>query len=433
MKSKKDQLESKPSNKLKLDSFTTCRKCVIDGCSASLDDSMIKCGICMRWAHSACANEYSHDEAWNCKSCRRIPDDMSMCLKNILSLTSVVSKLSDKLDMALSKVDSLQTVIRHQSNDIKALQVTNDGLAAQLLTTNAKCEELLKSNSSLSNKINEISGNKPLENNLLIGTSIIKHIKPTQKSSLSVECIPGARIENIKQSLETNNQKYDNTYLVVGSIDVSLPDATSEGVVDKFRELINQAFRVSSNVTISSILPRSDKPNLQKIIDECNKKLADICHNNTNCNFIDSDGTFKLANGSPNASLLSDGHHLSECGCRQLVKNLGLPAYVTPVKQKYSDVINGITYKTRSQQGRPVSRPSYRGDKVEHTRNIHSLNKIQQVSSHQASSTCWFCGERGHVASSCRHGDYIQCFECYGYGHKRNNCTYFKNDSNFSR
>ena len=46
MKSKKDQLESKPSNKLKLGSFTTCRKCVIDGCSASLDDSMIKCGIC---------------------------------------------------------------------------------------------------------------------------------------------------------------------------------------------------------------------------------------------------------------------------------------------------------------------------------------------------------------------------------------------------
>ena len=88
---------------------------------------------------------------------------MSMCLKNILSLTSVVSKLSDKLDMALSKADSLQTVVRHQSNDIKALQVTNDGLAAQLLTTNAKCEELLKSNSSLSNKINEISGNEPLE------------------------------------------------------------------------------------------------------------------------------------------------------------------------------------------------------------------------------------------------------------------------------
>ena len=113
---------------------------------------------------------------------------MSMCLKNILSLTSVVSKLSDKLDMALSKVDSLQTVVKHQSNDIKAIQVINDELAAQLLTTNAnqllttnaKCKELLKSNSSLSNKINEISGNKPLENNLLIGTSIIYHIQPTQ-------------------------------------------------------------------------------------------------------------------------------------------------------------------------------------------------------------------------------------------------------------
>ena len=73
MKSMMDQRESKSSNKLKLGSSTTCRKCIIDG-SASLDDCMIKCAICMQWAHSACANEYSHDEAWNCKPCRRIPD-----------------------------------------------------------------------------------------------------------------------------------------------------------------------------------------------------------------------------------------------------------------------------------------------------------------------------------------------------------------------
>ena len=31
---------------------------------------------------------------------------------------------------------------------------------------------------------------------------------------------------------------------------------------------------------------------------------------------------------------------------------------------------------------------------------------------------CYYCGEHGHTAAVCRHGDYIRCHQCSEYGHK---------------
>jgi predicted NAD-dependent protein-ADP-ribosyltransferase YbiA (DUF1768 family) len=41
------------------------------------------------------------------------------------------------------------------------------------------------------------------------------------------------------------------------------------------------------------------------------------------------------------------------------------------------------------------------------------------VQTHSGNDSCWYCGEDGHVTTSCRHGKPIQCTLCNEWGHKR--------------
>lgn len=133
----------------------------------------------------------------------------------------------------------------------------------------------------------------------------------------------GATIGDLHKEISSlhEGKTYDKVVIVGGSIDLESKD-DGEIVLD-FQALVASASLRSHNVTISSILPRTDKE-LKIKTKNVNEKLKEMCDNDGH-SFIDNDPSFFLMNGLPNeANLTNDGLHLTKPGVDSLMKSLGI-------------------------------------------------------------------------------------------------------------
>ena len=168
----------------------------------------------------------------------------------------------------------------------------------------------------------------PKNKSLIIGDSISRDIEPQDSTQLEVKSISGATMLMVKttlESLETDNKKFDNIYLIVGSNDCANAQKTSQSITASAKELFDQSKKLSPNVVFSSIIPCTDDPNAHLKSDSVNQSIKRLC-SQFNIKLVDNNGSFLTADRSTNDALLLDGLHLNDKGTQKLISNLGVRA-----------------------------------------------------------------------------------------------------------
>ena len=233
-------------------------------------------------------------------------------------------------------------------------------------------------------------------------------------------------------------------------------------------KIITEAKRVSSSghVTISSLCPRTDKPDAGTRVTEANIKLATLA-SDSGCVFVSHQENFLCKNDDINEDLLQiDGLHLSNAGIKRLLKNLHLDSVAVsrpgqnigawkssgrtnvgqsqvnnrligstdrpgPRKRDPNTRLYGngryTTPRPRHNNGRQNESPRQDGRSTgdHHTHNdTYHWSKHNKDSDHGSSTKpyCAFCGETNHRNQSCRFGQPIECHKCHSLGHKSKFC-----------
>ena len=126
---------------------------------------------------------------------------------------------------------------------------------------------------------------------------------------------------------------------MAGTTDCSDSKTTTAKFHEDSKLFLAEAKKHCRKVVFSSVLPRMDSHNqgFQLKIDHLNESLKQICHDNENCDYVENDGSFKLADTTPNdAMFVKDGYHLNTKGALKLLVNLDLTKKTTVSRPKPS-------------------------------------------------------------------------------------------------
>jgi lysophospholipase L1-like esterase len=263
-----------------------------------VSEEMICCYICLKLHRYQCVNIQDSAEIpkrWNCPLCRRMPE--------------VVRELS-------SRITSLE-----QTNIEQSLMITELLRIIRKFDMNDEQVKLIKIGHTVETKSPSTNfSNLP---DLLIGSSILKETASKDKS-VHIRSKGGAKIRDVKRMLQNiTDSSYMCTTLQIGGNDCSTCGNVDE-ILTSYDELITEAKRVSQQVRISSICPRTRNLVEDSRIRSVNGKLKQLAEKRS-CLFVDNDKTFRYQNGTVDTTTLqSDGVHLTANGVKRLLDNLGL-------------------------------------------------------------------------------------------------------------
>ena len=202
------------------------------------------------------------------------------------------------------------------------IQECNSDLTAQLIDKQRQFEQSIKENAQLKEELRQIKQKGISGTDLLVGSSLIRNIAPTENGKLHIRTMAGAKLRDIENALSSENIQYNKITIVGGTKDCSPADCDPEDVISKYKDVIQEAKKHCDLVAVSSVLPRNDNSIANKNGDRVNSKLSDLCRS-LDCLYIDNNGTFKLADGSINEAMLdAAGFHLSERGTRQQARQI---------------------------------------------------------------------------------------------------------------
>ena len=385
----------------------------------SLD--MTRCCFCMYWFHDECMKLKKEENViWYCTSCRLMPANISKLLNEISAMRE----------------------------DINTLVIDNHVSQESLKKIETKCDDLTKENATLRTQVTSLSNQlqqkvwQTFTNNdhqsLLIGDSLIRNVDEQKLVNTQVTSLPGAKVTDVLKHLRDNDADFNNILCCVGTNDCTNDDFDGDAIAKTYKSIVEIAkAKVSDpkSIKLVSIPPRCDSKTYQERVDTLNACLASIATDD-GLTFINNDSTFKLGDGTPNDGyLLNDGIHLSDKGTNRLVRNMQLK-----VNQK---AINGNVVKKKQQNTKqlrdtrldsaPVNVES-NWKEVPYRRSTRPPFRRSAISDGQRPNVeygdradhgkmCWFCGERNHISTNCRHGKRIFCYTCQGEGHKAKFCS----------
>jgi regulator of replication initiation timing len=180
---------------------------------------------------------------------------------------------------------------------------------------------------------------QPRKPSLLIGSSIIKDIESNDESKLKIKCLPGSKFDHITdalRSIEQTKDRYETVTIVAGGNNCSDTSQSAKDITEAATSVVKQAQKIAKNVTLSSILPRHDTGPTELKVENVNPELRKLCEQNSQVSYVNNDGSFRLADGSPNdAFFLQDKTHLTYKGTERLIKNLTIPALVRRRTRQY--------------------------------------------------------------------------------------------------
>ena len=326
---------------------------------------------------------------WTCFDCRLLYPTVK-CLdaeiKEMKDNQTMMLKLMKQINEQLQTEIKLREKTENELVSVRSqLNELNQQLDKQQLCTNAH-QQATPSAPPL-----EIPSAPPLPN-LLLGTSLLRNVDPKKLTNWEIKVKGGATIDDLHKEISTlpEEKAYDKITIVCGSIDLESKD-DPEIVLD-YQALVASASLRGNCITISSILPRSDK-DLQTKRKEVNTKLSEMCDKDGH-SFIDNDPFFYLWNGDVNgANLTTDGLHLTKRGIDSLLKNLGIiqsGSAFTPTKYPKAENSGTLLFKGHAhplsnffevkitQNGRefPTLEAAYQYSKAEAMGDSYRGNKI---------------------------------------------------------
>jgi regulator of replication initiation timing len=375
----------------------------------------------MIWAHLTCVGE-STDYAgvWSCLNCRLLP-------KHVLTLVSESEQTNSELtalNATIANMGSEMTQLRHSVTNLNEAVSEVKSQNTNLLQ---KVDKLENENSLLKQqlaKVTQARATKP-KPSLIIGSSMIRDLEPINPNTLDVKSISGANLTEINKQIESLAKsepiKYDAVYIVGGSIDCE-SEATTQTIADVARTTVSNAMKLGERVVLSSILPRTDNGGANMKGENVNPLLKDLSNQINNVTFCDNDGSFRLADGSPNdAYLMPHGHHLNYKGSERLAKNLNVPAKI---------VTKRVNYQHRNQYYRqnigmyPVNvtnrPPPLLPNPPLLQRNDN--NNMWENGVGPTPPRCENCKSIGHTAYSCPRTANVLCYNCRSTGHRQIHC-----------
>lgn len=423
------QIQGTPTKTMNAPTNFKCR----ESCTGQIAGKTQECSLCGNAYHYSCVAVTRKQTLWFCHECKGMPKKVVEMTNTIAQLQTQVNehiqtrKKQETLNSALAKMcDALQT-------RVIALEDTNKQLQASVAKTEARTAQP-KADKPAQQQPNHHAATGP--RNLLIGDSIIKEVQEKGLDSTKVECISGAKVNSIKETLADKDiAKFDAIIIHVGTNDCSESEATTDNAARIYEEMIDDINERAPNTikAISSVLPRAD---------DQNKELKEICVNRMNtklrelaerkgCLYVDNDKNFRLKNDDADLSTLNGSKlHLSRNGTSRLLSNINDTHRILkakPAEDRESDKRNG---HARNPTSRPRPRPGNRRPQpAGHSRRNPRQGPRQYSHGHyhdyrhqNANSSCYNCGERNHVKKNCRFGKPLQCFNCGDFGHKASLC-----------
>ena len=382
------------------------------GCLHENEESgkMIRCCACLKRFHNDCMGESSTFKgSWSCPTCRDSARLIKLLSREVCHLKSIVSSFP-------STLDDIKQILMKQSDEIRNIRAINTELTKQISEKDAqyklKSDQYDQLNEEYIKLLSQGSSHPERriekERTLLLGSSLVSDIHSKDSSVLDVQCNPGASLSHLTDELSKIKASYDHIIVVGGGNDCCNREYTSSDVTKSMSDLLTKASEKASKITVSSILPRPKEPAVHLKMDHVNEQIKKLCQDTPKYNFVDNDGSFKLADMTPNEAFFVDGVHTSFLGTKKLVSNLGL-----------SDICN----ITRSREGYAKSSGTVRTEHQLSSKryHIHSDRRDgQQV-------RCYTYEEPGHISRTCRLKQQIRCFICGILGHKSSRCTFSYN------
>ena len=381
---------------------------------APLDNVALQPRLCCM-----CVTKLCNDDGRVCKECRHTPGQIKSLVDTVATLTGLVRGLVTQNDKLITKNDLLQQSVGNLSQKLDALtwkSFNSNG------TRNVKQQDLL------------------------IGSSIIRDIDQTKLLNTEVICVKGGTITSVKEHLESTHEDYERITIAVGGNDCDAKQSKSpDAIVKSYRNLINTAKGKAKNISVSGICPRLTSEATQDTIDATNAGLNVMCSEEEQVSYVDNTTSFKLADGSANDGYyLADGIHITRAGTNKLAKNLNLRL----MDQAEGACRNSTQSPSNSTGNRDISkRPTQHShwnrtpsdDDGWHTqvsRRDRGARRNRtpsdddgwhtQVSRRdrgtRRDSRCQYCGEEGHDSGTCRHGRPVVCHTCNHTGHKAKFC-----------
>ena len=258
---------------------------------------------------------------------------------------------------------------------------------------------------------------------VLIGNSLVRETTDavTQDGdSVTVVKQSGATFQDLATSLGNIRHPVASLHIVAGTREVD-SDTPVDLVKRDAEDMIAKARDVSREMTISSVIPRTDK-DVSERRNAINDMLTQTCRD-SGVTFVDHDDAFFFRNGEiDRSSFVRDGVHLTRQGTAKLLKNLrlmhptgGNQTRNPRAQQQRRDPGHDRRSHRPTQQHRRSSDNQYARTSYGRRRNnTSSTNQIR----------CWYCAEPGHTKEQCGHRQEVQCNTRHELGHKSKYCSY---------
>ena len=362
---------------------------------------MLRCCLCMKWHHFKCIGENPKlTGIWTCSTCRDIPNDIKEIKTKINTFD--MNKSSEILDILTDMKKELANLIHEQHS----LQTTNADLINRLdIMAQEKADLQVRLSRAESALKSANIGSK--SKTLLIGNSLIRNIQSENPDQLEIACHSGSTFETLTNELSKTTEVYDDIIIVTGTNDAS-NDINIAQIDAESKKMIQEAKKHSDNVSIASVLRKLKPDNQQLKIDHMNENLKKLSQDFPYCSYIDNDGTFRLADMSPNDALyVSDGCHLNNKGTQKLIDNLKLTKKATVRqfrKRSYQPLYDyGETSGQEQLDRRPSTQPRYQSNR---------------------SPSCIWCQGTDHSPSFCPKRRLRRCFHCNESDHMIRQCPW---------
>ena len=289
----------------------------------------VRCNICIIWHHIDCVNVKEEEMvmSWTCFECRDLPKDVKSLQTEIAQLKNNQQSLMDMMTKATRLFEAESQLRVKAEQELSGLKSQLTALSEQLSNQQAELMQQLISQSQTNQAIPPpstppgippLTPSAPPMTRLLIGTSLLRNVDPCKLNNWEVIAKGGASVTDLHHKISNlpAEKQYSEMIVIGGSIDLESKEVTE--IVTDYRALTVTASSKADKISISSVLPRTDKQ-LKEKTKSLNDNLKEMCERD-GFTFIDNEPNFHLMNGNINeAFLTNDGLHLNKHGVDSLL------------------------------------------------------------------------------------------------------------------